>query len=122
MSSGLSDDPTPSDLAKTQRGRSLRIAGSSLFLAFALLVVAALIHTVFVARSRRLPMKALWLLTLAAPFMVVRGIFGVLQGADGQFSYYNLDNYTGDGLSTHLLLGEYVMGSTMEASWPLLTR
>lgn len=70
----------------------LRIAGQSIFLAFSVFLVLSVLFTINEQRQRGDAMKsrrlniALLLVTFASLFLLVRGIWGVLQASDPSLS------------------------------------
>lgn len=99
-------------------GMILRTAGSAIFLAGIIVIIGILIYTFYLCRTKyHYPWKqlgTLFIISLAMPFLLVRGVFGVLQACDYEYTYSNEENYTADGFSTSFLIGEYVLSIAME--------
>lgn len=103
--------PTQQDL---NTSKALRLAGQSIFLSINLLLAFS------IARTFRLAIQELGyvhntlkLLAVAWPFLVVRGVFGILQATLTEFSYYNFNNYDDKGLKRSFVVDEYLL-ATME--------
>lgn len=107
-----------STVSNRNDGKILRTVGSSIFLAGIVFTIWVLIHTFRLCYYKyHYPKKQLGTLILIAigmPFLLTRGIFGVIQSCDYTFSYSNPANYTANGFSTTFLVGEYVLIITME--------
>ncbi|KAF7344011.1 hypothetical protein MVEN_01690500 [Mycena venus] len=111
-----------SNSADTQRrlriSRISRTTGQSVFLACNTALLVILLITV--RNDRRVAVRkggvhpTLMLLLLAWIPLIIRGVFGVIQSADFELSYYNVNNYTLDGFTSHYTLVEYLMGVTTE--------
>jgi len=96
--------PTQQDL---NTSKALRLAGQSIFLSINLLLAFS------IARTFRLAIQELGyvhntlkLLAVAWPFLVVRGVFGILQATLTEFSYYNFNNYDDKGLKRSFVVDE----------------
>lgn len=93
VTGGLSDAPSeqladPRSIPRVKTGQDLRIVGQCLFFAA---IVAAFILLAWIARkAHRLGKnkEALWWLAATAPFLILRGAYGIVSAADWQFSYY----------------------------------
>jgi hypothetical protein len=78
----------PAAIPRVHTGQKLRVIGQSLFLV-AILVGYALLLVVFRrAGQRAKPREALWCMLATAPFLLLRGAYGVISSADWTFSYY----------------------------------
>ena len=51
---------------------------------------------------------------IVAPFLLVRGVFGILSIYLDKMDYFLLSNYTAEGLASSFVAYEYIMGTTME--------
>lgn len=97
------------------RGRILRCVGQALFLALTLIFLGLVAATLHHSRKRGVThLTPLYLLLATAPFFIVRGLFGILSSALISLSFYDPQNYSENGLSTRILIVEYVLGTTME--------
>jgi len=78
----------PGSVPRIQTGQHLRIIGQCIFLVaiFAAFIMVAIIFR----KAQRLnkPKEALWWIASTAPFLILRGIYGILSSADWQYSYY----------------------------------
>lgn len=103
----LSADPLTLSTAKI-----CRTVGQALFLASTLFVIGLAYYTYLVEKvNQSYPVKAAM---VAAPFLTVRGIFGILSVYIPSMDYYSTANYTATGLNARFVTFEYVLGTTME--------
>jgi len=78
----------PGSIPRVQTGQHLRIVGQCIFFVaiFAAFVMVGIIFRK--AQSLNKPKEALWWIASTAPFLILRGIYGILSSADWQYSYY----------------------------------
>lgn len=91
----------PSSIPKVKTGQNLRIAGQSLFLVAIIVGFGMLGYIVRKAGHLGKDRTALWWLAASAPFLLVRGIYGVLSAADWKYSYYIPDNVSRQFVSVY---------------------
>jgi hypothetical protein len=85
---------TPSELAnpgsvpRVRTGQHLRIIGQCIF--FVAIFAAFVMVGIIFRKAQRLnkPKEALWWIASTAPFLILRGMYGILSSADWQYSYY----------------------------------
>lgn len=103
------------DLSKKQdlvtTSKALRTSGQAIFLAETVLTVCLLIYCVWKEHVRD---HTVVLIAVASPFLLVRGIAGVLAIYIRQMNYYDMRNYTSEGLSLNFVTYEYTLTATME--------
>jgi hypothetical protein len=94
-------------IPKADTGHKLRIAGQCLFLG-AIIVAYVLLYVIY-RKAKRLdtPRRPLILLLSTAPFLLVRGAYGLLSSADWAYSYYLPSNVStalteSDGSTLHM--------------------
>lgn len=96
---------------KIRTARALRCTGQAIFLLMTI-ILGLLAAKLYLKEHKK---GALLLsVAIAWPFLLVRGIYGILAAVLPAFDYYNFNNYTSVGISESLVVGEYVMGTTME--------
>jgi hypothetical protein len=78
----------PSSIPRVQTGQHLRIVGQCIF--FVAIFAAYIMVGIIFRKAQRLnkPKEALWWIASTAPFLILRGIYGILSSADWQYSYY----------------------------------
>lgn len=116
MTSGLSIQEYLQNGSKLQTSKSLRCAGQAIFLALTIVMVVIALSTLFIQRVRCWTMVTV---ILASPFLIVRGIFGILSIYIDSMNYMAMSNYI-HGLSEKLIVYEYVLGTTMEFASAIL--
>ncbi|KAJ7174873.1 hypothetical protein C8R46DRAFT_1081947 [Mycena filopes] len=109
-----------------QVSRIMRTAGQAVFVACNVALLGFIVATVRNDRRSGTRKGALGvhptlilLLVVWIP-LIIRGVFGVLQSADFELSYYNPANYSPSGFSAHFTLVEYLLGVTTEWSAAVL--
>ncbi|GMK59519.1 hypothetical protein CspeluHIS016_0801250 [Cutaneotrichosporon spelunceum] len=121
----LSQDKA-AELANTAKG--LRTAGQAIFLIITcvwLLFVLNATRKTVAARLPRISKLACAVFIVIGLFLLIRGIFGVLQSVVWRLSYYNDSNYDANGLSTEFVvletvlavMPEFVAAALLNASW-----
>lgn len=96
---------------KITTARALRCTGQAIFLLMTVILGSLAAKLYFKEHKRGALLLAV---AIAWPFLLVRGIYGILAAVLPAFDYYNFKNYTSSGISESLVVGEYVMGTTME--------
>lgn len=91
--------------------RALRATGQAVFLTLTIVVIVLAIYLYWKEGIKHLK---LYSVLMAAPFITVRGIFGVLSIYISNMDYYNFQNYNDKGLKSLFITYEYVLGTTME--------
>lgn len=78
----------PASIPRVKTGQNLRIVGQCIFFV-AILAAFVLLGWIF-RKATRLgkPKEALWWLAATAPFLIIRGAYGIVSSADWQYSYY----------------------------------
>ncbi|KAG5368103.1 hypothetical protein CJU90_0291 [Yarrowia sp. C11] len=103
------DEWNTSHLVK--EGKILRVVGQSIFLGGCVFILA---YAVRLRTAKKLSGAPLTAVLLAGPPLLVRGAFGIISALVDDYNYYDFNNYGANGLKTKFLLGEYLMGATME--------
>ncbi|CAI5757073.1 unnamed protein product [Candida verbasci] len=91
--------------------KALRTTGQIIFL---LQTCIAIGLAVFVYAFQNLRHSNIYSIFLTSPFILVRGIFGILSIYLTKMNYYDMSNYTENGLNPHFVIYEYVLATTME--------
>jgi heme/copper-type cytochrome/quinol oxidase subunit 3 len=78
----------PGSISRVETGQHLRIVGQCIFFVaiFAAYIMVAMIGRK--AQKLNKPKEALWWIAATAPFLILRGICGILSSANWQYSYY----------------------------------
>lgn len=98
--------------SKVHTSKALRTAGQAIFLLqTAIAISAAVFGAMFENLWHTVSIKAVF---LAAPFVTVRGIFGVMSIYIKSMNYFDIGNYSKDGLTSKFVIYEYVLATTME--------
>jgi hypothetical protein len=92
-------------------GRIMRCVGQTVFLVLTVLQGGFAIYTYKVLKVRGAMIVAV---LIVLPFLIVRGVYGILSAVLDDFNYYDFNNYTAAGLTPAFLVREYVMAVTME--------
>lgn len=111
MLAGLNTDNAHDAEDAIHRSKILRTIGQSLFVSLS--AVTALVNL------RALVLENLagtntYCVLAASPFLLVRGVFGVLSIYLPQMNYFNFSNYTDGKSHTSMIIYEYVLSTTME--------
>ncbi|QLG74431.1 hypothetical protein HG535_0G03140 [Zygotorulaspora mrakii] len=96
---------------KVTIARILRTIGQSIFLA---LTPAMILLNLFAYYKERIRNHFTISIFLASPFLLVRGIFGILSIYVKDMNRIQLSNYINDGVTSKYVIYEYVLGTTME--------
>lgn len=109
MLAGISDLSQQNGDVTTSR--ILRTVGQSLFVSMSVILIILNFYVYFYERVRN---HFTVTVMIAGPFLIVRGIFGILAIYITQMNYFQLSNYLGNGVNHHLVIFEYVLSTTME--------
>lgn len=96
---------------KVNRSKGLRGTGQAMFLIMTMIVAALAIYS---GSRDRIRATTLYLVYASIPFLLVRGIYGVLSCFITKMNYYQISNYEKAGLSTYFVATEYCLATTME--------
>lgn len=99
------------DHNKVTTSRALRTTGQVIFL---LQTGIAIGFAVYVYNVEGLRHSNIYSIFLVSPFILVRGIFGILSIYVNDMNYYDISNYTAEGFHTKFVVYEYVLATTME--------
>ncbi|KAF8002145.1 hypothetical protein HF325_003110 [Metschnikowia pulcherrima] len=91
--------------------KGLRTAGQVIFLLMTIILIAL---NAYVFMKERIRNRTTTSVMIAGPFLIVRGIFGILSIFIDDMNYYELTNYTSNGVNKDLVIYEYVLATTME--------
>lgn len=97
--------------------KGLRTAGQALFLSLTIIILLLGLNAF---RKERVRNHFNVTIILACPFLIVRGVFGILSIYIENMNYYQLSNYSGAGINHMLVIYEYVLSTTMEFSASIL--
>ncbi|CUM48430.1 uncharacterized protein AC631_01049 [Debaryomyces fabryi] len=111
MLTGLDPSRLSEEQSEVNTSKGLRTAGQTIFLIETIIVILLLIY-VYV--KERIRCRTIYLLFAASPFLLVRGIFGILSIYVDKMNYYQLSNYDGAGLTSQFVAYEYCLATTME--------
>lgn len=103
------DEWSTSPLVK--EGKIMRVVGQSIFLGGCVFILAYAVRMRLVKKLSGAPLTAV---LLAGPPLLVRGAFGIIAALVDDYNYYDFSNYSATGLKIKFLIGEYLMGTTME--------
>lgn len=105
----ISDYSTENSTVRTARG--LRTAGQIIFLLMTIILMSLNIYVVLKERIRN---RTTVSVMIVGPFLLVRGIFGILSIYIDNMNYFELSNYMSGGVNKNLVIYEYVLATTME--------
>lgn len=108
---GASAEELQKETGNVSTSKALRTTGQTIFLLQTGLVVLLLIYVYVKEKIRG---RTIYLLFAASPFLLVRGIFGILSIYVDKMNYYKLSNYTAEGLTPSFVAYEYCLATTME--------
>lgn len=111
MLAGIDPSEMNDEKSKINTSKALRTTGQVLFLLMTFASIWLNIHVYYKERVRNITTIAVM---IAAPFLVVRGLFGILSIYITKMNYFQLSNYTGSGINHDLVVYEYVLATTME--------
>jgi hypothetical protein len=103
--------------ADLPKEKAMRAAGQSIFLAANIFLLYCIYDSIQ-QYKREHPdgrvHRTLYLLLATWPFLVVRGIYGVLGSVVPMFDYFSWSNYGEHGLIDSFVISEYILSTTME--------
>lgn len=111
MLAGIDVNQIDKEHNKISASKGLRTAGQAIFLAETFVTVWLLLYCMIKEDVRD---HTTYLIALASPFLIVRGVAGVLAIYIKQMNYYDMRNYTSEGLSPKFVVYEYTLTATME--------
>lgn len=117
MLAGIQPEDLLKETGTVNTSKGLRTAGQVIFL---LMTIALFLFAVWVFFKERIRSRTVVATMCAGPFLMVRGIFGILSIYITSMNYYSMNNYTGDGINHKLIVYEYVLGTSMELIAALL--
>lgn len=109
--SGTSVSDYSSSKGTLETAKRLRTAGNALFLTLTAIMIYSAIYVFTKEKIRRYTVVSV---LIASPFLLVRGIFGVLSIYITDMNYFQLLNYENGTFSSKLVVFEYVLSTTME--------
>lgn len=96
---------------KVRISKGLRTTGQSLFLSLTIIILLLGLNAF---KKEKVRNHFNITILLASPFLIVRGVFGILSIYIENMNYYQLSNYSGAGINHMLVIYEYVLSTTME--------
>lgn len=108
---GLDADEYATNKGRITASKAMRTAGQAMFLLLTIICGVTASYVFKVERVRRYTNVSV---LLAAPFLIVRGIFGVLSIYISDMNYFQMSNYASGTFSLNLVIYEYVLSTTME--------
>lgn len=111
MLSGLTIEEINGHSGKLVTSRVLRTVGQSIFLFQTCVAIFLAFRSYFVEKISH---EFIYAVFIVAPFLLVRGVFGILSIYLDKMDYFLLSNYTAEGLASSFVAYEYIMGTTME--------
>ncbi|KAG5360085.1 hypothetical protein CJU89_3139 [Yarrowia sp. B02] len=94
-----------------KQGKILRVVGQAIFLGGCVFLLAYAVRLRVVKKLKGAPLVAV---LLAGPPLLVRGAYGIIAALVDDYNYYDFNNYSAAGIKTKFIVGEYLMGTTME--------
>ncbi|EEQ36443.1 hypothetical protein CLUG_00566 [Clavispora lusitaniae ATCC 42720] len=111
MLAGMNTEDLQKDHSTVNTSKGLRTAGQAMFVSMTIVVELLNIYVYFKERVR----NSLTLGVMgASPFLLVRGVFGILSIYVTSMNYFDTSNYNGGSASHKLTIYEYVLSTTME--------
>ncbi|RLV94567.1 hypothetical protein JA1_001659 [Spathaspora sp. JA1] len=104
-------DPSQPDPGKIVTAKALRTTGQVMFLTLTLIAILLAVYVYFKEGVRHCNLYSIF---IVAPFITIRGIFGVISIFVTKMNYYDMSNYNSNGLSSQFVTYEYVLATTME--------
>lgn len=111
MLAGLTDEELASESSTVVTSEVIRTIGQATFLVTTVLITC---FTVYLFHVKKVVTKTMYCLLAAAPFLWVRGIFGILAVYIDDMNYLVTANYANANLHQKLTIYEYVLSTTME--------
>ncbi|KAA8916555.1 hypothetical protein TRICI_001281 [Trichomonascus ciferrii] len=109
LSGVVPGDPDYESKYKTSKG--MRSTGQALFLFLVAVSGATNLWLIF---KKRVRIYMVYATLIAWVPLFARGVFGLLSCFLDSLNYFDISNYTADGISTKFIVCEYVLGATME--------
>lgn len=106
-----STDEISKQAGDAHTSKVLRTVGQVLF--FGMTLVTVLLN-IYVYTKERVRNHITISIMVASPFLLVRGLFGILAIYVKAFTYFRISNYQGHGLGANVVIYEYVLSTTME--------
>lgn len=100
-----------SDRLTINASKIMRCTGQAVFLLLTILLICSMLRTIFV---RKLKKYDIYFLLSTSPFLLVRGIYGLLACVINKMDYYEMSNYDVDGFSVYFITTEYCLATSME--------
>ncbi|SGZ55620.1 CIC11C00000004666 [Sungouiella intermedia] len=116
--SGISTEDVNQQSTLLKESKKLRTIGQAMFLGLMMVSAVTNQYVMWVQGVRN---KYTIATTLATPFLLVRGTFGILSIFLTSMNYFNVQNTV--GMKTSVVIFEYTLGTTMEllAAWILVS-
>lgn len=111
MLTGATAEELADGSGRVSASKALRTTGQVIFLTLTIVMVLIALHTYFKQKVRTWPIISV---LIASPFLIVRGIFGILSIFITKMNYYQMSNYSGGEIGSQLVIYEYVLSTTME--------
>lgn len=111
MLTGVSAEELAKGSGDVITSKVLRTVGQAIFLILTVVMVFVAIHTYYKQKVKTWPVISV---LIASPFLIVRGTFGILSIFITKMNYYQMTNYTDEGIGSLLIIYEYVLSTTME--------
>lgn len=112
MLAGILYDDMAKEHNTVMTSKALRTTGQAIFLSMTLCLIFLTIYVFVVEKVRNHTTIAV---LCGSPFILVRGIFGVLSIYITEMNYFQFSNYDEEGKVNHkLVVYEYVLSTTME--------
>lgn len=111
MLAGLSGEELATETNKVNTSKALRTAGQAIFLACTVMITCLTVYQYVVRKVRT---SVVYCLMAVAPFLWVRGIYGVLSIYIDDMNYLAITNYFSSSSHQKLTIFEYVLGTSME--------
>lgn len=112
MLAGMSSEQLQTDHEGIETSRGLRTAGQAIFV---FMTIAAVFLNLYVYVKEGVRNNLTIGVMCASPFLLVRGVFGILSIYVAAMNYFDTTNYTAGGSTSHkLTIYEYVLSTTME--------
>lgn len=109
---GKSIDELNADPDLKSTAKICRTVGQAFFLVLTFVVIGVSYYSYLIEKVQNsYPLKSVM---FASPFLIVRGIFGIISIFIPDMDYYSTQNYTANGLNAKFVVYEYVLGTTME--------
>lgn len=111
MLSAMTSEEMAEEQDKINTSKALRTAGQVLFL---VLTICLILVNLYVFTKEKVRNHTTIAVMCTAPFLLVRGIFGILSIYLTDMNYFQFSNYENGEVNHSLVIYEYVLGTTME--------